>query len=292
MKQQIKNGIWVLSALLFAITFSACDDLEKFEPLGANSIADATPPSASFTATQGQGPDEEWKDYTFANGSVSATTYSWDFGDGNTSTEVDGENTYPGEGMYTVTLTASDDLGVTSVVSETIEIIEPEEPMAILPVIKEPGFEDNSPGSEDCGSGMDGRDCWRISGGSVFGITNSPVNTGSQGAKFNANDARVAYQALTVSPNTDYTVTINYTIKTSPVGSEMRLAILGNAISNADEAEAAIIASTTGNNQDSASTYVPLSLTFNTGASDTIAIWIDSNNVAESRVDDVSIAIN
>ena len=292
MKQQIKNGIWILSALLFAITFSACDDLEKFEPLGENSIADATPPSASFTATQGEGPDEEWKSYTFANGSISATSYSWDFGDGNTSTEVDGENTYPGEGMFTVTLTASDDLGVTSVVSETIEIIEPEEPTAILPVIKEPGFEDNSPGSEDCGSGMDGRDCWRISGESVFGITNSPVNTGSQGAKFNANDARVAYQALTVSPNTDYTVTINYTIKTSPVGSEMRLAILGNAISNADEAEAAIIASTTGNNQDSASTYVPLSLTFNTGASDTIAIWVDSNNVAESRIDDVSIVIN
>lgn len=255
----------------------------------AGSIADVTPPAANFSATQSS---IDYRIYNFSNLSVSATTYVWDFGDGNTSSSLDGVNTYPGEGTFTVTLKASDALGAESTFSMTIEIVEPEEPEAIVPFIKEASFEDNSPGSEDCGNGnMDGRDCWRISGGTIFGITSSPVRTGSQGAKFDAGSDRVAYQALTVTPNTDYIVTVYYTIKTSPVGSAMRLAILGNAISNASEAEDAIIASITGDNQDNANEYLPLVLSFNSGATDTIAIWIDSNNVAESRIDDVSIIL-
>ena len=289
MKNILKyNKLSLLTLLgVFLIAIISCDfeyDLQE-----ANSIADQTPPQADFQSAQGVGVAEEWKDYTFSNLSTSATTYLWDFGDGNTSTSVDAMNTYPGEGTFTVTLTASDNLGVTSVVSKTIEIVEPDAPSAIIPVIGEAGFED---GDDSCGTAADGRDCWRISGGTIFGITSSPVNSGSQGAKFDAGSNRVGYQALTVSPNTDYTVTIYYTIKIAPTGSAMRLAILGNAISNASEAEAAIIASVTGNDQSDANTYVPLSVTFNSGASNTIAIWIDSNNVAESRVDDVSIVAN
>lgn len=289
MKNILKyNKLSLLTLLgVFLIAIISCDF--EYDLPEANSIADQTPPQADFQSAQGVGVAEEWKDYTFSNLSTSATTYLWDFGDGNTSTSVDAMNTYPGEGTFTVTLTASDNLGVTSVVSKTIEIVEPDAPSAIIPVIGEAGFED---GDTTCGTAADGRDCWRISGGTIFGITSSPVNSGSQGAKFDAGSNRVGYQALTVSPNTDYTVTIYYTIKTAPTGSAMRLAILGNAISNASEAEAAIIASVTGNDQSDANTYVPLSVTFNSGASNTIAIWIDSNNVAESRVDDVSIVAN
>src|SRR5690606_12656540 len=109
--------------------------------------------------------------------------YLWDFGDGNTSSSLDAVNTFPGEGTYTVTLKASDALGAESTFSMTIEVVEPEAPEAIVPFIREAGFEDNSPGSEECGNGnMDGRDCWRISGGTIFGITSSPVRSGSQGA--------------------------------------------------------------------------------------------------------------
>lgn len=261
----------------------------EFDLPDTGSIVDATPPSANFAATQSS---IDYRVYNFSNLSVSATTYAWDFGDGNTASTLDASNTYPGEGTFTITLIASDALGETSTFSQSIEIIEPEAPAAIVPVIKEPSFEDNSPGSEECGSGnMDGRDCWRISGGTVFGITSSPVRTGSQAAKFDAGSNRVAYQSLSVTPNTDYIVTIYYTIKTSPSGSAVRLAILGNAISKASEAEAAIIASISGDNQNDASEYVPLVLSFNSGATDTIAIWIDSNNVSESRVDDVSIVL-
>ena len=282
----ISKSLWIV-LFIFSIPFISCDF--EYDLPETGSIVDKTPPIASFSYAQGEGPNDEWKTYSFANLSSSATTYLWDFGDGNTSTSRDAENTYPGEGMFTVTLTASDELGVSNIYSTTIDIVEPAAPSAIVPTIGEAGFED---GDTTCGTAADGRDCWRISGGTIFGITSSPVRTGSQGAKFDAGSNRVAYQALTVSPNTDYTVTIYYTIKTAPTGSAMRLAILGNAISNASEANAAIIASSSGSDQSDANTYVPLSVSFNSGASSTIAIWIDSNNVAESRIDDVSIVAN
>lgn len=287
------NRIAALMVFTVAIVaFNSCDpqlSAYEFDLPGEGSISDKTPPSADFSATQS---DFDYRVYNFSNLSVSATTFEWDFGDGNTASTMDATNTYPGEGSYTITLVASDKLGAKSTFQQTIEIVEPEAPSAIVPFISEAGFESNSPGSENCGSGkMDGRDCWRISGGTIYGITKSPVRTGSQAAKFDAGSDRVAYQALNVTPNTDYIVTIFYTIKTSPAGSAVRLAILGNAISNASEAEDAIIASVLGDNQDDANEFLPLTLAFNSGATDTIAIWIDSNNIAESRVDDVSIIL-
>lgn len=274
------NKIGILFAM--AGVLLSCDF--EYELPEAGSIPDNTPPEANFEVSQST---ENFLTFNFSNQSRSATKYKWDFGDGNTSENADGINTYPEEGSYTVTLEASDNLGEASVFSQTVEVVEPEAPEAIIPPILEAGFEDNTLPD---GTG-DGRDSWRISGGKIFGVTSSPVRTGSQGAKFDAGDPRVAYQALTVTPNTDYILTIYYTMKTSPGGGEIRLAVLGNAIDDASEAEDTIIASVTGNNQDAASEFVPLTLVFNSGATDTIAIWMDSNNVAEARVDDVSITL-
>jgi hypothetical protein len=44
---------------------------------------------------------------TFTNTSVGATTYAWDFGDGNTSSTTSPVHTYSNSGTYTVTLTAT-----------------------------------------------------------------------------------------------------------------------------------------------------------------------------------------
>jgi len=44
---------------------------------------------------------------TFTNTSVGATTYAWDFGDGNTSTSTSPVHNYSTSGTYTVTLTAT-----------------------------------------------------------------------------------------------------------------------------------------------------------------------------------------
>ncbi|MCX2742748.1 PKD domain-containing protein [Mangrovivirga sp. M17] len=63
--------------------------------------ADYEPVSADFSyATSGL-------DVTFTNNSLNATTYQWDFGDGNTSTAENPTHSYAADGTYTVTLTAS-----------------------------------------------------------------------------------------------------------------------------------------------------------------------------------------
>ena len=288
MKNTFKNSFKTVIAIVFAVTFYGCEDLEKFQPTEANSIEDATPPSASFTASQGTGTEEAWKEYTFANGSVSATTYFWDFGDGNQSNLVDPVNIYPGEGMYTVTLTASDDLGVTSTFSETIEVIEPEAPMALIPDILESSFEDLSLPD---GTG-DGRDSWRNSDlGGVIQITSSPTHSGSQASKFPSGGDRIAYQELTITPNTDYTITYYYTLKTNNPGSVTVSVLAGGAHTDLDAALTETIADFEGTDQTSASAYVQATIPFNTGANDTISILV-TNQGEEARVDTFSIDAN
>lgn len=75
---------------------------------------------ADFSASPNSGC--EGTEVTFTNESVNATTYSWDFGNGNTSTaENPSAQTYSTAGTYTVTLTVGD--GSTTATSTTeIEI--------------------------------------------------------------------------------------------------------------------------------------------------------------------------
>ena len=55
----------------------------------------------------------------FTNASLNADTYSWDFGDGESSTETSPSHTYAADGTYDVTLTATNSGGSNSV---TIQI--------------------------------------------------------------------------------------------------------------------------------------------------------------------------
>ncbi len=65
-------------------------------------------PSANFTqAINGLTVD-------FTNGSTNANSYSWDFGDGNSSAEINPTHTYASDGTYTVILTATNDCGSVS----------------------------------------------------------------------------------------------------------------------------------------------------------------------------------
>jgi hypothetical protein len=69
-------------------------------------VIDATFPTAGFTSTQTTGYSAQ-----FTNTSSGATIYSWDFGNGNTSSQANPLFTFPDQGTYPVTLIATNDCG-------------------------------------------------------------------------------------------------------------------------------------------------------------------------------------
>lgn len=197
-----------LMAALLVVTCAmatACDpsiDALAFDLPDANSQDDKTPPTALFTVSEG----DDFLSFTFANESVSATSYFWDYGDGNTATSLDGMNTYPDEGTYTVTLTATDDLGVSSTYSEEVVVVEPEIPPTSIPVILEAGFD----------NGNDSRDPWRNSDlGGVIQITSSNgYHEGSYGAKLPTSGDRIGYQLIgEFTPNKTYQLNFKYAFR-------------------------------------------------------------------------------
>lgn len=61
----------------------------------------------------------------FANGSCHATSYIWEFGDGNTSTDENPNHQYDQPGVYTVTLTAINDCGQDTATGQILVVGEP-----------------------------------------------------------------------------------------------------------------------------------------------------------------------
>lgn len=117
-----KINIFAKSFLLlgmFAIAiFPSCKDEET------------TPdPIASF---QYEISDENWKEVTFTNYSQHAESYSWAFGDGETSTEENPTHVFPEADSYTVTLTATNKDGVSIEFSQSITITDPLEAVRLL----------------------------------------------------------------------------------------------------------------------------------------------------------------
>lgn len=276
-----KKGLLSL-VLLFTMIFASCD--YEYDLPEEGSIPDKTPPEANFTASQSE---TDFLTFTFQNLSNSATDYMWDFGDGATSTELDPTHTFPGEDTYTVTLTVSDKLGVTSTFTSDILVEEPPTPPAITPVIGEPSFED---GSDACGDGQDGRDCWRLSGASIHQITGSDGRGGTQAAKYpeSATNARQSYQAITVSPNTKYIFTAFYALQDD--GDYVRVSIIDGQLSNYDEFESAtLLAQEKGEVVEGKGNYNALVIEFETGANGEISMLFDSSNTSDAYIDDVSI---
>ena len=85
----------LLAIFLFSMLFTAgCED-------DASSIE---VPTARFTYAV---DEDSGLMVTFTNASLNADTYSWGFGDGESSTETSPSHTYAADGTYDVTLTAT-----------------------------------------------------------------------------------------------------------------------------------------------------------------------------------------
>ena len=76
--------------------------------------------------------DTDFLEVTFSNFSQNATSYSWNFGDSNSSTEENPVHTYDAAGSYTVELTATNADGKSATSSKTIEITDPNEAIKLL----------------------------------------------------------------------------------------------------------------------------------------------------------------
>jgi hypothetical protein len=96
-----------------ALTIRNAAKIVVFDDLSMWNIG-AYDPMASFTYTT-----TDSADFAFTSTSANATSYFWDFGDGNTSTLANPTNSYSNFGDYTVTLSVFN-CGDTSTVSDTI----------------------------------------------------------------------------------------------------------------------------------------------------------------------------
>lgn len=89
----------------------------------------ATDPIASF---QYEISADNYLEVAFTNYSQNSISYSWDFGDSQTSVEENPTHTYDAAGTYTVALTASNEDGTSHVYSEDITITEPDAAYRLL----------------------------------------------------------------------------------------------------------------------------------------------------------------
>lgn len=122
MKKLSLNSSLMLCLLAALFVFSSCEDDEP-------NIAQ---PVAEFAV--------EVTDLTVAitNNSLNATTFAWEFGDGNISTEREPAHTYEEAGDYTITLVAAGELNSTPS-TQTVDVTVTEPPL--LNLIAGGGFE-------------------------------------------------------------------------------------------------------------------------------------------------------
>lgn len=290
----------VLSALL--LTTVGC--VEELELPEAGSLPDLTPPSANFSATE----SENFLIYSFSNTSKSATTYAWDFGDNGTSTEVEPTHEFPAIGRYTVTLVASDNLGVSNSFSKEIDVEEPPIPPAVDPTIENGDFEDSS------------YDAWRASFSD--GTTNNPYNGSSdgepmlydgtpadsktRGAKWTNStsaghlrsaNSRFATQAVTISGEREYILEYSYAIKNDrddvTGGDRVVVSILDGHFADANDAEVSAdtnpIIKHTGDAALGKGNFTLVREQFTAPASGLVTIWIYAVTSEDAYIDNVKI---
>ncbi|WP_158845756.1 PKD domain-containing protein [Algibacter sp. L1A34] len=235
----------------------------------------------------------------FTDASILAVSHSWDFGDGTTSTEVNPTHIYAGEGSYEVTLTTTNDAGVSKTITQGVPVGGVQATFAAK-ILN--GSIDEFTGNKD-----DNNDAWELDppntlkdgsdspyswanaglkslGKKAGGIT-STKNSGTYALKFDSSDRR-AYQPFAVEVGVEYTISMFVRTK----GTEnFTVYILNNEVQDETDltgnSDAVYIVS---DDEDSYKEY-----TFTFTASSTTAVFYgvpDDNSSANNQfLDDVSI---
>tara|TARA_R110002049_G_scaffold289797_1_gene472969 strand:+ start:715 stop:1602 length:888 start_codon:yes stop_codon:yes gene_type:complete len=290
-KLNIYRNIRVFLLSLVAASFIvSCvgDELFRDDLPDSNSIVDTQLPEANFTYSA------DADDFTiiyFQDLSSESNTYLWDFGNGDTSTEQDPTYVFSGEGTYPVTFTTGDSNGESSTITIDVVVVEPEEPEAIIPEIG--GWEFESSGNSDLCPG-DSRDCWRITGETIH-QTSSNGDGGTRSAKYPpGNDLRASYQAITVSPNTNYLLKFRYSIRVDGVGDGLIASVIDGQLDNFSEfAGATLLAQAEATDPTGGvDSYADFTLAFETGANGEIALLFNhTENVDNVWLDNVSVEL-
>ncbi|TCI85695.1 PKD domain-containing protein [Tenacibaculum sp. M341] len=306
MKNTIKNlrKVVVLSiCIAISMLFTNCEDDFKFELPEANSIEDTELPEANFSYIPNA---SDFTQIEFKNLSFESTTYVWDFGTGDTSTEKDPVYTFTGgEGTYTVSLTASDANGASDVVTYEVEVVDVFVP--ITPEIVNGDFEDNTDG-------------WKIA--AFTGGTTNPFNSSSDGSwiKYDGSDngaktrgakwtkstsagvylsssTRYAYQAITVSPNTEYVLEFEYAIKDDGTIADGGNRIVGeildghftDGVDAVASSNAGPLVRHVGDTALGKTSFTTVEARFTSNASGEISIWIYGVTDVDAYLDNVKV---
>jgi PKD repeat protein len=296
-----KSALLILSVVIGGF-MASCEDYFEFDLPEANSKADIVLPSANFSYIP---LESDYKTLKFTDLSQESTKYLWDFGGGVTSTDQDPTHTFPGEGVYQVTLTVSDANGAADTI--TIDVVVEDLFVPLSPVILNGDFELGAAN-------------WSIS--SFTGGTTSPFNTSgdgswlkydgsdngakTKGAKWTkstsagaylSSDTRYAYQAIVVSPNVDYILEYEYAIKTpaeqsgvAPDGNRIIGEILdGHFADGADAVASTPLVTYVGTEVKGKVVFTTVKIPFTSNASGEVAIWISAVTDVDAYLDNVKV---
>lgn len=291
------TSLFAMSILLAGIV--ACEMPELPE---TGSIADKTPPSAGFSPIE----TEDFLTYDFSNTSASAITYSWDFGDGGSSTDKNPTHTFPSVGNYNVTLVATDKLNVSNSVTKGIEVVEPPIPPAINPTIENGDFEDSSYNAWKITTFSDGTTRNPYNGssdGETMNYDGTTPDSKTRGAKWNqgtsachlrSSSSRHAYQAVTVSPDRDYIIEYSYAIKADKTdvdgGDRVVVEILdGHFTDGVDAENSDRIVTHVGDNALGKGNFTLVREPFTAPSTGLVSIWMWACTSEDAYIDNVKI---